>query len=127
MAKRSEKAVLFFSLEMTNRELMLRIMSSESEILSHKIAQGNITQEDSVKVVNGLNKYYDTNLLIDDTADITMAKIRAVAKKVKRDYGGIALIGIDFVQIIKTKEKVQNRDTEISNITRDIKILAKEM
>ncbi len=127
VAKKSNKAVLFFSLEMTNRELMLRIMSAESELLSHKIAQGNITSQDSIRVVEGLNKYYDTNLLIDDTADITPTKMRAIAKKVRRDYGGICLIGIDFVQIIKTKEKVQNRDNEISNITRDIKILAKEM
>lgn len=127
VSKKTNDAVLFFSLEMTNRELMLRVMSSESEVLSHKIAQGNITKEDSIKVVNGLNKYYDTNLLIDDTADINTTKIRAIAKKVKRDYGRIALIGIDFVQIIKSKDKVQNRDTEISNITRDIKILAKEM
>ena len=127
VAKKSNKAVLFFSLEMTNRELMLRIMSAESEILSHKIAQGNITTQDSIRVVDGLNKYYDTNLLIDDTADITPTKMRAIAKKVKRDFGSIALIGIDFVQIIKSKDKVQNRDTEISNITRDIKILAKEM
>jgi replicative DNA helicase len=127
VAKKSNKAVLFFSLEMTNRELMLRIMSAESELLSHKIAQGNITSQDSIRVVEGLNKYYDTNLLIDDTADITPNKMRAIAKKVKRDFGSIALIGIDFVQIIKSKDKVQNRDTEISNITRDIKILAKEM
>jgi replicative DNA helicase len=127
IVQNTKKAVLIFSIEMEKRELVLRLMSSESSVEAHRISTGNISVDEFNTIMHTTNKYMDTNLLIDDSGRVTMPKIRNICKKHAKRYGGIELIVVDFLQLIQTDTNSQNREKEISSITRDIKLLAKEL
>lgn len=127
VAQSTKKAVLVFSIEMEKRELVLRLMSSESSVEAHRISTGNISVDEFNTIMHSTDKYMDTNLLLDDSGRVTMPKIRNICKKHSKRYGGIELIVVDFLQLIQTDTNSQNREKEISSITRDIKLLAKEL
>jgi replicative DNA helicase len=121
--------VAFFSLEMSAEQLASRIMASESGISSDKIRRGELRTEDFPKFVEVTRTLHDLPLFIDDTAAITVTAIRNRCRRLKRQHG-LGLVVIDYLQLIESggiKRNSDNRVTEISEISRGLKAIAKEL
>lgn len=125
---RSNVPILIFSLEMSKEQLVNRILCSEALIDSNKLRTGKIEENDWVKIVDVLNPLSEAEIYIDDTAGISITEIRAKARKLKLEKN-IGLIVIDYLQLIQGSgnKKIGSREQEISEISRSLKILAKEL
>ena len=121
--------VVFFSLEMSNQQLAARILSSQSKIPAARMRDGNLTDEDIMKMSEYANALSKLPLVIDDTANMSVAMIKTRARRIARQSGGIALIVIDYLQLMTSPggKHNDNRVQELSEITRGLKILAKEL
>lgn len=117
--------VLIFSLEMSKEDLVNRIISSEARIEADKIRSGEITPEDLNQFLDIMEPLSKAPIYIDDTASITMTEIRAKAKRMKLEKG-LGLIVVDYLQLMNGRRS-ENRQVEISEISRSLKILAKEL
>lgn len=121
--------VAFFSLEMSSEQLAARILASESEVSSDKIRRGEIRAEDFPKFVEVTRTLQELPLFIDDTAGITVNAIRNRCRRLKRQHG-LGLIVIDYLQLIEAggvKRSSDSRVNEISDISRGLKAIAKEL
>jgi replicative DNA helicase len=120
--------VLFFSLEMSCEQLATRILSQEISIPSDKIRQGNISYDEFPKFIKASRELYDLPLFIDDTPELSISSLRTRARRLKRKHN-VGMIIIDYLQLIKnnSKNKSENRVQEISEISRSLKALAKEL
>lgn len=125
VAIKEKKPVLIFSLEMSKEELVNRIISSEAKIESDKLRSGEITPEDLNRFLNIIDPLSKAPIYIDDTASITVTEMRAKAKRLKLEKN-IGLIVIDYLQLMNGR-KSESRQVEISEISRSLKILAKEL
>lgn len=122
---RHGKSVLVFSLEMSVSELTMRIICAESRIELEHIRSGKITDTEWVRLVETSSKIANVKLGIDDTANITMATIRAKAREWQR-RNGLDLIVIDYLQLMSSDRRVESRQQEVSEISRNAKLIAKE-
>ena len=122
-------AVMFFSLEMSNSQLAERILSSQSKVPASLMREGNLTDEDMMKMSQYSSALSKIPLVIDDTANMSVAMIKTRARRIARQFGGIALIVIDYLQLMTSPggRHNDNRVQELSEITRGLKILAKEL
>lgn len=120
--------VAFFSLEMSKEQLVTRILSQECNIPSERIRRGEIKEEDFGKLIQA-NKYLaEFPLFIDDTPALSVSGVRSRARRLKRKYG-LDLIVVDYLQLLQgnTEKRNENRVQEISDVTRSLKALAKEL
>ncbi len=127
VAIQSSKSVAIFNLEMSKDQVGNRILCSEAMVDSNKIRTGQIEDDDWVKLASTLGRLSDAPIYIDDTAGISIMEIRAKCRKLKleRDIG---LVVIDYLQLIQgSGTKNSSREQEISEISRSLKILAKEL
>lgn len=118
--------VMIFNLEMSKEQLVKRILSSESEIDSMKLNNAILEQEDWIKMADASNRLADVPIYIDDTPVLTPSEIRAKCRKAKLEKN-IGLIIIDYLQLMESKTANGSRQQEISEISRGLKILAKEL
>ena len=124
-AKTGEKNVAFFSMEMAKEQLVTRLFASSLEVDSHALRSGNLSPEDFERmgeVIDGLSR---ANIFIDDGADCAAVDLRAKARRLQME-SGLDLIIIDYLQLIRGG-KPENRVQEISEITRSLKALAREL
>ncbi len=126
IAMHSKKPVLMFSLEMGHTELTQRILSSEARVDSQKLRTGRLIDSDWTKIGKAINRL-DIPLLLDDNPRVTVMEIRAKARRVKSRFGGLGLIVIDYLQLMSSGASVENRQLEVSEISRGLKILAREL
>jgi len=127
VAKTTHKPVLVFSLEMGHAELTQRILSSESEVESQKLRSGRLAEADWTKIGRAINRIDSVPLYLDDNPRVTVMEIRAKARRLKSRHGGLALIMIDYLQLMSSGASVENRQLEVSEISRGLKILAREL
>lgn len=122
-------AVMFFSLEMSNQQLGTRILSSQSKVPASNMREGHLTDEEIMKMSQYTSALSKIPVVIDDTADMSVAMIKTRARRAARQFGGIALIVIDYLQLMTSPggRHNDNRVQELSEITRGLKILAKEL
>ena len=126
-AVKSKVPVAIFNLEMSKSQLVSRILCSEAMVDSNKIRTGKIEEDDWAKLATALGPLSEAPIYIDDTPGITVAEIRAKCRKLKIEKG-IGLIVIDYLQLIQGNSKRNSsREQEISEISRSLKILAKEL
>ncbi len=117
----------FFSLEMSNDQLATRIVSEQAEVSSHKIRRGQIEDDEFKRLVQSAKNLQNLPLFIDHTGGITVAQLAARARKLKRQHG-LGLLVIDYIQLLSGSGKSQaNRVQEITEITTNLKALAKEL
>ncbi len=121
------KPVLVFSLEMPTEALTLRMISSFGHIDSKKIRKGEMTETDWNSFSHAITAIDKNNILIDETPSITPTEIRAKARRIKRQYPDLSLIMVDYLQLMTVHGKSENRVQEISEISRSLKALAKEI
>jgi replicative DNA helicase len=122
-------AVVFFSLEMSSEQLATRILASESGVSSDNIRRGEIPKDAFEKFVSISRELENLELFVDDTPNITISQIRNRIRRLKRRYD-IGLIVIDYLQLIESgasKRSSENRTQEVSEITRALKGIAKEL
>lgn len=121
------KKVAVFSLEMSRRQILQRIMSMVTSIDLQSIISGNIEQEEWQILITKLPELKNLDMYVDDTASISLTELRAKTKRLKQDQG-VDLVIIDYLQLMTTdSQRVENRQQEISNISRGLKGLAKEL
>jgi replicative DNA helicase len=118
--------VAIFSLEMPGSQLAMRMMASLGRINAHKVRTGKLDEDDWPRLTSAVSLLNDAPLYIDDTAGITPMELRARARRLKREHG-LGMIIVDYLQLMQSTETEENRATEISNITRSLKGLAKEL
>jgi len=125
-ALKSRKAVAIFSMEMSASQLAFRLISSLGRIDQQHLRNGDLAEEDWPRVTSAITLLSDTKILIDDTPALSPAELRARARRMKRQYD-LGLIVVDYLQLMAVPGNKENRATEISEITRGLKALAKEL
>lgn len=124
---RTDKVVLVYSLEMPSESLMMRMLSSLGRIDQTKVRSGKLEEEDWSRLTSAVNMLQDRKLFIDDTAGISPSEMRARTRRLAREHGEIALIMVDYLQLMQIGGSASdNRTNEISEISRSLKALAKE-
>ena len=126
VAQTTAKPVLVFSLEMGHNELTQRILSSEAKVDSTKMRNGRLTESDWAKIGRAIGRL-EVPLFLDDNPRVTVMEIRAKARRLKARHGGLALIVIDYLQLMTGGGGAENRQLEVSEISRNLKILAREL
>ena len=126
-AVRAKTPVVIFSLEMSKEQIVNRILCSEAMVDSNKIRTGKVEEDDWVKLAGTLGPLSEAEIYIDDTPGISITEIRAKCRKLKLEKN-IGLVVIDYLQLVQgTSKKNNSREQEISEISRSLKILAKEI
>lgn len=126
-AIRSNRPVLFFSLEMSQLELTQRILCMEARLDASKVRNGRMNDRDWVKLNAALGRLSEAPLWIDDNPNVSIMEIRAKARRLKSKLGDLGLIVVDYLQLMSGRGKVENRVLEIAEISRGLKILAREL
>jgi replicative DNA helicase len=126
-ALRAKKAVVIFSMEMSASQLALRLISSIGRIHAQHLRNGDLNEEDWPRVTNAIAILSEAKIFIDDTPGLSPVELRSRARRLHREHGGLGLIVIDYLQLMQVPGNKENRATEISEISRSLKGLAKEL
>lgn len=126
VASMERKPAVIFSLEMGAEELIERMVASEGMIPGYHLKTGNLSTDEWKRLVHAQSNLYDVPIFVDDTAGIRISDIRSKARKLSQEMGGLGIIIIDYLQLI-TGSKRENRQQIVSEISRELKILAKDL
>ena len=116
----------FFSLEMGRTEIVMRLLSAEAKIRLADMRSGSMTDDDWTRLARRMSEISEAPLFIDDSPNMTMMEIRAKARRLKQRHD-LRLIVIDYMQLMTSGKKVESRQLEVSEFSRQIKLLAKEL
>lgn len=123
VARSTKKTVCIFSLEMSTEQLITRMLSSEALVDSHKLRTGDLPEEDWTKLAHAASALSGTEILIDDTSGITVSGMKSKLRRVKN----LGLVVIDYLQLMQSERRIDNRVQEVADISRNMKLLAKEL
>ncbi len=118
--------VAIFSLEMSRIELVQRLVCAEALVDVHKLRRGNLSDQDWSRLATAVGRLADAPIYIDDTESVTVLEIRAKARRLKQK-SGLGLVIIDYLQLMSGPRRSENRQQEISEVSRSLKILAREL
>ena len=118
--------VAIYSMEMPGRSLAMRMLSSMGRIDQQRVRTGKLNDEDWPRLTSAVSVLSEANLFIDDSAVLSPTELRARARRLKREHG-LSLIVVDYLQLMTVGGTSENRATEISEICRSLKALAKEL
>ncbi len=123
-----KKPILIFSLEMPSEQILIKIISSLSRVNQTKIKTGKLNKEDWIRISSSINLLEkNKNIFIDDSCILTPTDIRTRTRKIYRENGGLSIVMIDYLQLMKSSYHLDNRALEIADISRSLKSLAKEL
>lgn len=125
-ALKAGKACAYFSLEMSKEELVGRILASESMVDNSKIRSGKLEDEDWISLTNASGTLSEAKIILDDSSGFSPLELRAKCRKLKMEYD-IGLIVVDYLQLMNASKANANRQADISEISRSLKILAREI
>lgn len=126
-ARFSKKTGLVFSLEMSLRELGLRLMSGQAQVSIQRLVTGRVYETEWPRVVEGTARLDDLPLAFCELGGLTVMELRSMARRAKREYGELSLIVVDYLQLMIGGDDGANRAAQLSEITRGLKLLAKEL
>ena len=118
---------LIFSLEMGHEEITQRLLVSEARVDAGRIRNGKLAESDWPKISQAVARLSDAPLFIDDNPNLTVMEIRAKARRLKAREGALGLVIVDYLQLMSSRGSVENRQIEVSSISRGLKILAREL
>lgn len=118
--------VAFFSLEMSKEQLSMRLLTSEARVNAFRLRSGHIGKEDWIKITDAASVLDSVPIFIDDSSGLTVMEIRAKARRMKKEHN-IGLVVIDYLQLMRPAQPAERRDLEVSEMSRSLKSLAKEI
>lgn len=127
VSMRNDCTVLIFSMEMPAESLAMRMLASLGRIEQQRIRSGQLTDDDWPRLTSAISMMSARKMLIDDSGSLSPFEVRAKARRVARTYGNLGLIVIDYLQLMRVPGYNENRSAEISEISRSLKALAKEL
>jgi len=119
--------VALFSLEMSKEQLVIRMLASEARIDAKQLRTGHLQQTDWNKLTAAAGELSEASIFIDDSSSLNVLELRAKARRLKREHGGLGLVIIDYLQLMRGHGNTESRQQEISDISRSLKGLAKEL
>jgi replicative DNA helicase len=122
----NDMPAIFFSLEMGRSEIAMRLLSAESNIFLQKLRKGDVRSEDWTTLASTRGRIADAPLYIDDSPNMTLVEIRAKCRRLKQT-AGLKLVVIDYLQLMTSGKRVESRQQEVSEFSRALKLLAKEL
>jgi replicative DNA helicase len=122
-----QRPALLFSLEMGHLELTQRMLASEAEVNGQNLQTGQIRTQDWPKLGTAVTRLSNAPIFIDDNPNVTVMDIRARARRLKKSEGDLGLVVIDYLQLMTGRGRAENRQTEVAEISRGLKILAREL
>ena len=126
VAIKTELPVLIFSLEMSKEQVAQRLLSSEAAISSQKIRNGFLNEEEWRRLSSALGRLGEAQIFIDDTPSISVMEVRTKCRRLQAEHG-LGLVLVDYLQLMRPSKKAENRQQEISEISRSLKGLAREL
>lgn len=123
-----EKAIVgIFSLEMSKEQLVQRMLCSQARIDAHRLRTGMLSKEDWRHLAMGVSELAEARIFLDDTPAINVLEMRAKVRRLKNEQRGLDMIIVDYLQLMSGKGRTESRQQEVSQISRDLKAIAKEM
>ncbi|MFP3902278.1 MAG: DnaB-like helicase C-terminal domain-containing protein, partial [Acidimicrobiia bacterium] len=119
--------VLLFSLEMGSLELSQRLLCAEARIDSARVRTGRLTEDDWSRISQAIGRLASAPIWIDDNPNLTVMEIRAKARRLKSQVGDLGMVVVDYLQLMSGRANAENRQVEVSEISRGLKILAREL
>ena len=119
--------VAIFSMEMSATQLAMRMLGSIARVDQHKMRTGRLSDKEWSDLSEAMAKLHETPIYIDESGALTALEVRARARRLKRQYSKLGLIVIDYIQLMSASSQGENRATEISEISRSLKAMAKEL
>lgn len=126
VATKKNRAVAIFSLEMSKEQLVLRMLTSQARVNSSRVRTGHLIERDFPRLVESASELAEAPVFIDDTPAITVTEVRAKARRLHREHP-LSLIIVDYLQLMRSPAYMHSREQEISDISRSLKALAKEL
>ncbi|HEV3225641.1 MAG TPA: replicative DNA helicase [Acidimicrobiales bacterium] len=126
-AVKVEKPVLLFSLEMSQLEVTERLIAAEANVDGKRLRTGRLTEHDWTRINHAVGRLSPAPLFVDDNAMLTVMDIRAKARRLKSRIGSLGVIIVDYIQLMTGRGDRENRQVEVSEISRNLKILAREL
>ena len=126
MALRRKKTVALFSLEMSKQQLVNRMLSMESNVDAQLLRNGSLSDTEWDKLIEGANIIGSSSLIIDDTPGISVPELRSRCRKYKLEHD-LSIVMIDYLQLMQGSRRTESRQQEISDISRSLKELAREL
>jgi len=126
-AMQAHRPVLIFSLEMSHLELTQRLLCAEARVDASRLRPGRLQEPDWPKISHAVGRLGEANIFIDDNPHLTVMEIRAKARRLKSRQGDLGLIVVDYLQLMTGRADAENRQVEVSEISRGLKILAREL
>ena len=126
-AIRGQRPVLVFSLEMGHMELTQRLLCSEARVDSTKMRDGRLDDDDWNGINAAIGRLAEAPIWIDDNPNVTVMEIRARARRLKSQVGDLAMVVVDYLQLMTGRQSADNRQVEVAEISRGLKILAREL
>ena len=123
----TKKPVAVFSMEMPAEQLTMRMLSSMGRVDQGRLRTGNLTDDDWPRIAQAVKMFSEVPMFIDDSAALSPTDVRARARRLAREHGQLGLIVLDYLQLMQGSGKSDNRTNEVSEISRSLKALAKEL
>jgi len=125
-AAKNGATIGIFSLEMSAEALVSRLLCSEARVDAHRLRTGYLNREEWARLADALRRLCETKIYIDDTPGSSVLEMRAKARRLKAEHG-LDLLIIDYIQLMQGRGRIESRQQEVSQISRDLKSLAKEL
>ena len=122
-----QQPVLLFSLEMNHAELTGRLLASDARVDATRVRTGQLRADEWNHITRSVGRLGDAQMWIDDNPNVTVTEIRAKARRLRSRLGGLGLIVVDYLQLMSGRANAENRQVEIAEISRGLKILAREL
>jgi replicative DNA helicase len=127
VAIEARRPVIFFSMEMGTLELTKRLLAAEARVDARKLQTGQINEAEWTRLSHGVGRLAEAPLFIDDNPHCTVMEMRAKARRMKARHGDLGLIVVDYLQLMQPGKRSENRQVEVAEISRGLKILAREL
>ncbi len=124
--REKKTAIAIFSLEMSEQQLVIRLLSSEAKVNAHQLRTGKLDNNEWAKLSRNAGRLSEAKVFIDDSASISILELRAKARRLKAEHN-IGLVIVDYLQLVQGPKSAESREREISTISRSLKALAKEL
>src|SRR5690606_21660985 len=119
-------ATVVFSLEMSRSEITMRLLSAEAKVALHSMRSGTLSDDDWTRLARRMSEVSEAPLFIDDSPNLSMMEIRAKARRLKQQHD-LRMVIVDYMQLMQSPKRVESRQQEVSEISRSMKLLAKEI